>query len=81
MHESQDKFCVTLFQDALLDEEGAQPQDGFGSGANVVSFKPPAAQAALERDIKGAQDAHEARLTFAFAQIYGSMECYMQETF
>ncbi len=46
-------------QDALLDEEGAQPEDGFAAGANAVSFKVPAAQAKQEQRILSAQEAHE----------------------
>jgi hypothetical protein len=49
-----------LAQDALLDEEGAQLEDGFGAGANAVSFKVPAAQASQAQSILGAQEAHEA---------------------
>ncbi|EIE25354.1 hypothetical protein COCSUDRAFT_40625 [Coccomyxa subellipsoidea C-169] len=47
-------------KDALLDEEGAQPGDAFGGGANAVSLKVPAAQARQEERILSAQEAHEA---------------------
>ncbi len=51
--------CLPV-QDALLDEEGAQPGDAFGGGANAVSLKVPVAQARQEERILSAQEAHEA---------------------
>ena len=46
-------------QDALLEEEGAQPEQGFGSSANAVSLRVPAAQARQEERQLSAQEAHE----------------------
>ena len=48
-------------QDALLEEEGAQPEQGFGSSANAVSLRVPAAQARQEVRQLSAQEAHEVR--------------------
>ncbi|KAK9909203.1 hypothetical protein WJX75_008669 [Coccomyxa subellipsoidea] len=49
-------------KDALLDEEGAQPDNAFGGGANAVSLKVPAAQARQNERILSAQEAHEAAI-------------------
>lgn len=46
-------------QDALLDEEGAQPEGAFGGGANALSLKVPAAQARQQERVLSAQEAHE----------------------
>lgn len=53
------KWEDTCIQDALLDEEGAQPDNAFGGGANAVSLKVPAAQARQSERILSAQEAHE----------------------
>ncbi|KAK9820549.1 hypothetical protein WJX72_011549 [[Myrmecia] bisecta] len=51
--------------EALLDEEGAQPENGFHGDANVVSFRKPHAAATAEE----LQQAHEAAIFGASASI------------
>ena len=44
---------------ALLEEEGARPDQAFSNGANAVSLRVPAAQASQEQRVLSAQEAHE----------------------
>ena len=46
-------------QDALLDEEGATPADGFSGDANAVSLRLPQAKAETKQRMQTAEEAHE----------------------
>ena len=46
-------------QDALLDEEGATPVDGFSGDANAVSLRLPQAEAETKQRMQTAEEAHE----------------------
>ena len=46
-------------QDALLDEEGATPADGFSGDANPVSLRLPQAKAETKQRMQTAEEAHE----------------------
>ena len=49
----------TCVQDALLDEEGATPADGFSGDANAVSLRVPQAKAETQQRMMTAEEAHE----------------------
>lgn len=51
--------AVTCVQDALLDEEGATPADGFSGDANAVSLRLPQAKAETQQRMMTAEEAHE----------------------
>ena len=48
-------------QDALLEEEGAQVQEGFDGGANMVSLKTSAQAAGRAQSAHASHNAHQVR--------------------
>ena len=50
---------LCILQDALLDEEGATPADGFSGDANAVSLRQPQAKAESKQRMQTAEEAHE----------------------
>jgi hypothetical protein len=57
---SQGQWTRYVFNNqALLEEEGAVPDQAFSNGANAVSLRVPAAQASQQQRVQSAQEAHE----------------------
>ncbi len=63
------QHCHTM-QDALLDEEGAIPADGFSGDANAVSLRLPQAKAETKQRMQTAEEAHEVSTSPAVLLLY-----------
>ena len=57
-------------QDALLDEEGATPADGFSGDANAVSLRLPQAKAETKQRMQTAEEAHEVSQIFSATPLH-----------